>query len=73
MKDKTYIMSLAAVAIAFTAVFVFMVIPPLFINPNFIEAILAGFVNPYAAGYSTDVILCWLVLCIWISFEAKNK
>lgn len=73
MNDKTYIVSLAAVAIAFTGVFVFVVIPPLFIDLNIIDAVLAGFVNPYAAGYSTDVIMCWLVLCIWILFEAKEK
>ena len=32
-----------------------------------------GFVNPYSSGYSSDVIACWLILMVWIVYEAKNK
>ena len=31
----------------------------------------AGFVIPYASGYSADVILYWVALVIWVTYEAK--
>jgi len=31
----------------------------------------AGFVNPYAAGYSSDVIFCWLALAVLVVYDAK--
>jgi hypothetical protein len=29
-------------------------------------------VNPYAAGYATDAIACWLVLAIWGTYDAST-
>ncbi|MEM8498048.1 MAG: DUF2834 domain-containing protein [Pseudomonadota bacterium] len=61
-----------SVAVIFTVFFCVTVIPPLIDNPDIIGAFSAGFVNPYASGYSTDVILCWAVLAIWVVYEAQN-
>ncbi|MFK7863733.1 MAG: DUF2834 domain-containing protein [Pseudohongiellaceae bacterium] len=73
MGEKIYLIALSGAALLFTGVFAVVVVPPLVADPNILAAILAGFVNPYAAGYSTDVILCWIVLCLWIVQEARTK
>lgn len=54
----------------FTLAFIFLVIPALLQDFDIIGAFAAGFVNPFASGYSTDVIVCWAVLAIWVRFEA---
>ena len=46
-------------------------IPPLVANPDIWGAFAAGFVNPYSSGYSTDVLVCWFVLAVWVVYEAK--
>lgn len=72
MNEKLFTYALIFIAAAFTVFFSFVVIPPLIADPNVVAAMMAGFVNPYAAGYSTDVIFCWLVLCVWVVYEAKT-
>lgn len=72
MKDKIYTFSLFAVCLLFTAIFIIVVIPPLIENPDIVGAFSAGFVNPYASGYSADVICCWLILCIWVIYESSK-
>lgn len=59
-------------ALGFAAVFAVVVVPPLFENPDIVGASLAGFVNPYAAGYATDAIMCWCVLAVWVVYEART-
>lgn len=71
MNDRVFKTALACVAAAFTIIFCVVVIPGLIAEPDLIAAFGAGFVNPFAAGYSTDVIMCWVVLAIWIVYEAK--
>ena len=34
-----------------------------------IGAFAAGFVNPYASGYSSDVFACFAILTAWILYE----
>lgn len=53
----------------FTLIFSIVVVPPLIENPDVIGALAAGFVNPYASGYSTDVFCCWFILFIWVVYE----
>lgn len=72
MNEKSFTFALICIAAAFTLFFGFTVIPPLIADPNLVAAMMAGFVNPYAAGYSTDVIACWLILCVWIIYEART-
>lgn len=72
MTDALFRSLIIAVAIIFTVFFCVTVIPPLLENPDVVGAFMAGFVNPFAAGYSTDVILCWVLLAIWVVFERSN-
>ena len=72
MSDTLYKWSVAAVAIFFTIFFVTTIIPPLLQHPDIPGAFSAGFVNPYAAGYSTDVICCWVIMVFWIVYESPK-
>jgi hypothetical protein len=72
MNEPVFKICLLLAALGFTGIFCFLVIPPLIDNPDIIQAFAAGFVNPFAAGYSTDVFFCWFVLAVWVIFEASN-
>lgn len=71
MNKKTFKYLQSLVAIGFSLVFCFVVIPPLLANPDIIGAFAAGFVNPYATGYSLDVFFCWAALAILVIYDAK--
>ncbi len=71
MKDRLLKIQLTAVALGFTIVFCVVVVPPLWASGDIVGAFLAGFVNPYASGYSADVLFCWGVLALWVTYEAK--
>ena len=73
MNERIYIALLGLIAIAFSLFFIVTVVPALATDWDVVSAIAGGFVNPFAAGYSTDVILCWLVLAIWVYSEHKTK
>jgi hypothetical protein len=72
MSEKGFKAGLCFFALLFTVIFCFLVIPPLAESPDIIGAFAAGFVNPFAAGYSTDVVFCWFVLAVWVMFEASS-
>lgn len=72
MSETLFRRLLLLVALLFCVIFAVLVIPPLLANPDLLGAALGGFVNPYAAGYSADVILCWVVLAIWVVFERQH-
>ncbi len=72
MSEKAFKISIALIGITFTLLFCILVIPPLVENPDVIGAFAAGFVNPYAAGYSTDVFCCWAILLVWVIYEAPK-
>lgn len=71
--ERQFHIAVIAVAAGFTALFAFVVLPPLIEDPDIVGAFGAGFVNPYSSGYSADVIACWLILAAWVVFEAKSK
>jgi hypothetical protein len=73
MSDRSFRVAVIAVGLAFAALFFGLVVPPLFDDPDILGAFGAGFVNPYASGYSADVIACWVILAIWIVFEARSR
>ena len=73
MSDRSFRAAVIAVGLAFTALFSGLVVPPLIDDPDILGAFGAGFVNPYASGYSADVIACWVILAIWIVFEARSR
>ena len=72
MTENIFKISVAIIALIFTLVFCIVVIPPLIKNPDVIGALSDGFVNPYASGYSFDVICCWLILLVWIIYESPK-
>lgn len=69
MRKVIFRVGISFIAIAFTIIFSIVVVPPFLNNPNIVEALKAGFVNPYASGYSADVVCCWLVLIVWVIYE----
>ncbi len=72
MNEHSFKVIMILLAILFTVFFCAVVVPPLIENPDFVGAFAAGFVNPYASGYSTDVVVCWAVLAVWVWYEAAN-
>lgn len=72
MNESLFKVLLWLLALGFAAVFVVVVMPPLLETPDILGAALAGFVNPYAAGYATDTIMCWCVLAVWVVYEART-
>lgn len=70
MTEGVFRGALVALALGFSVFFAAVVVPPLLEDPDIVGALAAGFVNPYAAGYSTDVIFCWLILAAWVLYEA---
>ena len=73
MNERHFRTAILVVALAFTALFAVVVVPPLIEDPDILGAFAAGFENPYSSGYSADVIACWLILAAWVAFEAKSK
>lgn len=71
MNEITFKYVMYGIAFVFTIVFGIVVMPPLIENPDIIGAFAAGFVNPYASGYSTDVLLCWATLAVWVVYESR--
>ena len=72
MNETLFKALILAIGLAFCGVFFVVVIPPLIEHPDVMGAFAAGFVNPYATGYSIDVILCWFALAIWVVHEAST-
>lgn len=69
MNEKIFKISVSTASIFFTLTFCYLIIPPFIQHPDLVEAFGGGFVNPYASGYSIDVLCCWVILCIWIIYE----
>jgi len=64
--------------LVFFAVFLFICMPALFeldgsLIENSITAFSAGFVNPFAIGFSVDATACWFILFFWVMYEAKTQ
>ncbi len=71
MSEPAFKLILLLAAAFFTAFFAWVVVPPLIEDPDVVAAFAAGFVNPYSSGYSTDVLVCWVILAAWVAYEAK--
>lgn len=57
---------------AFAVFFFVTVLPPALASGDIAGAFAAGFVNPFAAGYSTDVIICAMILLAWAAYERSH-
>lgn len=69
MTRTTFHILTGLVAAAFAVFFAVAVLPPALASGDIVGAFAAGFVNPFATGYSVDVILCWVLLVVWILYE----
>lgn len=72
MSEPLFKATIIAAAAVFLGIFIMLVIPPQIADPDVVGAFAAGFVNPYASGYSSDVLACWVILAAWIAYEAKT-
>ena len=70
--EQLFRFSIVAVSLVFVIYFGVVVVPPLLESGDVLGAFSAGFVNPYSSGYSADVIACWLVLVVWVLYEART-
>ena len=73
MNAKIFQLLLVLLAVGFAAAFAVIVVPSLLESGDILGAFAAGFVNPYSSGYALDAILCWLVLTVWVVYEAKTQ
>ncbi|MEM6928026.1 MAG: DUF2834 domain-containing protein [Myxococcota bacterium] len=73
MAERVFRWVVLSIAVAFTVFFVVTIVPPILESGDVLGAIAGGFVNPYATGYSTDVVGCWLVLAAWVVHEARTR
>lgn len=62
-----------AIGLAFAIAFCVIVVPPLLASGDVIGAFGAGFVNPYASGYSLDTLMSGLVLLVWVIYERSAR
>lgn len=61
----------AILGAVFAIAFCVIVVPALLESRDVIGAFAAGFVNPFASGYSLDAIICALILITWAMYERK--
>lgn len=73
MSVKRFRYLTAALGGGFTAAFGALVVPAFLRDPDVLAAFAAGFVNPFAAGYSLDAITCWCLLVVWVIHEAGAR
>ncbi len=72
MNPKAFKLAVALLGVLFTALFCAVVIPPFLAHSDIVAAFGAGFVNPFASGYSIDVLCCYLLLAVWIVYERSK-
>ncbi len=72
MSKRAFEILCVALGGAFTLAFLVIVVPPLLESGDIVGAFAAGFVNPYASGYSLDTILCGVILVVWILYERSR-
>lgn len=73
MTERLFKVSLTLIIAGFTIFFFLAFLPPILTDKDIFLVLSSGFVNPYAAGYSIDLIACWLVLIVWVWHEAAVK
>lgn len=71
MSETLFKATITTAAAVFLLIFLFIVTPPVLESGDLVGAFAAGFVNPYASGYSSDVLACWVILAAWIAYDAK--
>lgn len=69
MTRRAFEAVVALLGAGFAIAFAVVVVPPLISSGDLVGAFAAGFVNPFASGYSLDAILCAFVLATWVLYE----
>ena len=77
MNETTFRALLILISVAFVGFALVVFFPPIIENPDIVNVLKSGFVNPYASTYSVDLIVCWIILILWIirekaSFGVRN-
>lgn len=73
MSKSVFEILIALIGLAFAIAFCVIVVPPLLASGDVIGAFGAGFVNPYASGYSLDAILSAFILLVWVIYERNAR
>lgn len=73
MSQRAFVYIIGAIGLAFTLVFAILVMPSLLKDLSIATALSSGFVNPYSTGFSLDTLSSWLVLTVWIIYEARSS
>jgi len=69
MSLSVYRTLLIVLGLGFAIAFGVVVMPALIADGDILGGFAAGFVNPYASGYSTDIFFCYAVLAVWVLYE----
>jgi hypothetical protein len=72
MSTSTFKLLLVLIAVGFAIALTAIAGPALLASRDLVGAFAAGFVNPFASAYALDAILCWLVLAVWVAYEAST-
>ena len=72
MTQTLFKATIFAIASIFTAIFCIIFIPSAIFSGDIVGGFAAAFVNPYASGYASDAIACWVILAAWVAYEAKT-
>lgn len=72
MTERNFLFVMGAIGVGFAIYFSVTVAPLLIGNLDLPGAIAAGFVNPYSTGFALDTLSSWLVLTVWIVYEART-
>ena len=72
MSLSVYRALLIALGAGFTLAFCIIVMPALIADGDILGGFAAGFVNPYASGYSTDIFFTYAVLAVWVLYERST-
>jgi hypothetical protein len=68
--DRLFWAAVGLIALTFAALFFTLVLPPIMQTSDFVRgALLDGFANPTARGYTLDTLCTGLVVLAWIAYE----
>jgi len=72
INKKMFRLLLWMLIILFSLFFFISFLPHVISDANIIIVLQSGFVNPYATGYSIDLIATWLVLIVLVLHESHT-
>src|SRR6187200_2189076 len=74
MSERAFCIALLTLALGFSAYFFGSVVPGALPVEDFVRtALLDGYVNATASGYTTDALFSGAVLLVWIAYERTAR